>query len=64
MHGYVSIYRRLATQPWDLKWGFETTSNQDLTPTQLISIISQNKFLAKVADTLFIAVTIEADKLY
>jgi hypothetical protein len=25
--GYVSIYRRLATQPLGLRWGFETTSN-------------------------------------
>jgi hypothetical protein len=28
MHGYVSIYRRTATQPLGLRWGFETTSNR------------------------------------
>jgi hypothetical protein len=28
IHGYVSIYRRPATQPLGLRWGFETTSNQ------------------------------------
>ena len=28
IHGYVSIYRRAATQPLGLRWGFETTSNQ------------------------------------
>jgi hypothetical protein len=28
-HGYVSIYRRPATQPLGLRWGFETTSNTD-----------------------------------
>ena len=27
IHGYVSIYRRTATQPLALRWGFETTSN-------------------------------------
>jgi hypothetical protein len=27
IHGYVSIYRRSATQPLGLRWGFETTSN-------------------------------------
>ena len=27
IHGYVSIYRRLATQPLGLRWGFEATSN-------------------------------------
>jgi len=27
IHGYVSIYRRPATQPLDLRWGFETISN-------------------------------------
>ena len=27
IHGYVSIYRRPATQPLGLRWGFETTSN-------------------------------------
>jgi prepilin-type N-terminal cleavage/methylation domain-containing protein len=26
IHWYVSIYRRSATQPLDLRWGFETTS--------------------------------------
>jgi hypothetical protein len=26
IHGYVSIYRRPATQPLGLRWGFETTS--------------------------------------
>ena len=28
IHGYVSIYRRPATQPLGLRWGFETTSKQ------------------------------------
>jgi hypothetical protein len=28
IHGYVSIYRRPATQPLGLRWGFETTSSQ------------------------------------
>ena len=28
IHGYVSIYRRSATQPLSLRWGFETTYNQ------------------------------------
>ncbi len=27
IHGYVSIYRRPATQPLGLRWGFETISN-------------------------------------
>jgi len=27
IHGYVSIYRRPATQPLGLRWGFETTSD-------------------------------------
>jgi hypothetical protein len=26
VYGYVSIYRRPATQPLGLRWGFETTS--------------------------------------
>ena len=26
---YVSILKRLATQPLDVRWGFETTSNSD-----------------------------------
>jgi hypothetical protein len=26
IHGYVSIYRRPATRPLGLRWGFETTS--------------------------------------
>jgi hypothetical protein len=29
IHGYVSIYRRFATQPLGLRWGLETTSNPD-----------------------------------
>jgi hypothetical protein len=28
IHGYVSIYRRLATQALGLRWGFETTSKE------------------------------------
>jgi len=28
IHGYVSIYRRSATQPLGLRWGFETTSKE------------------------------------
>jgi hypothetical protein len=30
IHGYVSIYRRPATQPLGLRWDFETTSNLNL----------------------------------
>ncbi len=30
--GYVSIYRRPATQPLGLRWGFETTSNNVMKP--------------------------------
>ena len=29
IHGYVSIYRRSATQPLGLRWDFETTSKQN-----------------------------------
>jgi hypothetical protein len=28
IHGYVSIYRRSATQPLGLRWGVENTSNE------------------------------------
>jgi hypothetical protein len=28
IHGYVSIYRRSATLPLGLRWGFKTISNQ------------------------------------
>jgi hypothetical protein len=30
IRGYVSIYRRSATQSLGLRWGFDTTSNDDL----------------------------------
>jgi hypothetical protein len=33
IHEYVSIYRRPATQPLGLRWGFETTSNQPINPS-------------------------------
>ena len=32
IHGYVSIYRRPATQPLDLRWGFESTSKTNQPP--------------------------------
>ena len=36
IHGYVSNYRRPATQPLGLRCGFETTSNQSKTPVVLL----------------------------
>jgi hypothetical protein len=38
--GYVSIYRRPATQPLGLRWGFETTSKRWLRITAQCSLFS------------------------
>ncbi|MDH3929852.1 MAG: hypothetical protein OEV22_18130, partial [Deltaproteobacteria bacterium] len=45
IHGYVSIYRRAATQPLDLRWGFETTSKQ-------LSITIEIRIFAQAAKTI------------
>jgi hypothetical protein len=42
IHGYVSIYRRSATQPLGLRWDFETTSKEKK-GTEMIIIMNSSK---------------------
>ena len=42
-YGYVSIYRRSATQPLGLRWGFETTSNH-IAAYQDVARPNENKY--------------------
>jgi len=44
----VSILKRLATQPWDVRWGFETASKDILKDYEFRIEVKEDMFMARL----------------